>query len=143
MGALTKLKELFAQREPLVAPMDDPFIQIDKAATAERLKLRERGAEQGKLEQPPSHLRTLDAVESEIASLVLETYARAQNDAAGNVRTYDGRMAELGLLGSVSSISASARLAASDFKASIANALNRLSNSRDCLLYTSPSPRDS
>lgn len=133
MGALTKLKELFARREPLVAPMDDPFIQIDKAATAERLKLRERGAEQGKLEQPPSHLRTLDAVESEIASLVLETYARAQNDAASNVRTYDGRMAELGLLGSVSSISASARLAASDFKASVTNALNRLSNSRDAI----------
>lgn len=133
MGALTKLKELFARREALIAPMDDPFIQIDKAATAERMKLRERGAEQGKLEQPPSHLRTLDVVESEVAAHVLEIYARAQNDAANSVRTYDGRMAELGLLGSVSSISASARLAASDFKASVANALNRLSNSQDAI----------
>src|SRR5690606_29996164 len=43
------------------------------------------------------------------------------------------RMAELGLLGSVSSISASARLAARDFKTSIGNALNRLSNSRAAL----------
>lgn len=131
MGALSKFKELFARREPLLAPMDDPFIQIDKAATAERLKLRERGAEQGRLEQPPSHLRTLDATESEIVAHVMETYARAQNDAGSSIRTYDGRIAELTLLGSVTSISASARRAGGDFKATVANAMNELSNSRD------------
>ena len=133
MGALSKFKELFARREPLLAPMDDPFIQIDKAATAERLKLRERGAEQGRLEQPPSHLKALDSVESEIVSHVLEIYARAQADAGSSVRTYDGRISELSLLGSVTSIGASARRAASDFKATIANAMNRLSNSRDAI----------
>jgi hypothetical protein len=133
MGGLSKLTELFARREPLLAPMDDPFIQLDKASTSERLRLRDRGAEQGAIEQPPSHLRALDAVESEIAAHVLEVYSRAQSDAANSVRTYDGRMAELGLLSSVSSISASARRAVSDFKASVANALNRLSNSRDAI----------
>jgi hypothetical protein len=133
MGALSKLKELFAGREPLLSPLDDPFIQIDKAALSERLKLRERGAEQGRIEQPPSQLRTLDSVEAEIAAQVLEIYSRAQVDAASSVRTYDSRIAELGLLSSVSSISASARRAVSDFKASVANALNRLSNSRDAI----------
>ncbi|WP_300578168.1 hypothetical protein [Phenylobacterium sp.] len=113
--------------------MDDPFIQIDKAATSERLKLRERGAEQGRLEQPPTHLKTLDATEAEIVGYVLEVYARAQNDAGASIRTYDGRIAELALLGSVTSIRTSARRAAGDFNASVANAMNRLSNSRDAI----------
>lgn len=142
MGALSKFKELFNQREPLLAPMDDPFIQIDKAATAERLKLRERGAEQGRVEQPPTHLKTLDAVEGEIVSHVLEIYARAQNDAAGSIRTYDGRIAELGLLASVTSISASAQRAAGDFKATVSNALNRLSTSRDAIKSSYQELRD-
>jgi hypothetical protein len=133
MGGLEKLRGLFSRSEPLLAPMDDPFIQIDKAATADRLKLRERGAELGALEQPPSQFRTLDTVESEIVALVLETYARAQMDAGNSVRTYDGRMAELGLLTSISSIGTSAKRAVSDFKASVSNALNRLSNSRDAI----------
>ncbi|MDO1560120.1 hypothetical protein Q0812_11850 [Brevundimonas sp. 2R-24] len=131
MGAMAKLRELFARREPLLAPMEDPFIQIDREATSERLRLRERGTEQGALEQPPSHLRTLDFVEAEIATHVLEVYARAQSDAANSIRTYDGRSAELALLGSTSSIAASARLAVSDFRASVGNALNRLANRKD------------
>lgn len=133
MGALSKFKELFARRETLLAPMDDPFIQIDKAATAERLKLRERGGEQGRLEQPPSHLRTLDAVEAEVVAYILEVYARAQGDAGSSIRSYDGRIADLALLGSVTSISASARRASGDFKTTVVNAMNRLSNSRDAI----------
>lgn len=142
MGALSRFKELFARPEPLLAPMDDPFIQIDKAATAERLKLRERGAEQGRIEQPPGHLRTLDAVEAEIVANILETYARAQIAAGAAVRTYDGRIAELGLLGSATSISASARRAAGDFKATVANAMNRLANSRDAIQSSYAELRD-
>lgn len=133
MGGLGKLRELFVGAGPLLAPMDDPFIQIDTNATSERLKLRERGAEQGALEQPPAGLRTLDAVESEIVAYVHEVYSRAQADAANSIRTYDGRMAELSLLQSVSQIGVSAKLAVGDFKASVANALNRLSNSRDAI----------
>lgn len=133
MGGLSKFKELFARRELLFAPMDDPFIQIDKVATSERLKLRERGAEQGQLEQPPGHLRTFDATEAEVIAHILEIYARAQNDAGSSVRSYDGRIAELAQLGSVSAISAAARRAAGDFKAAVANAMNSLSNSRDAI----------
>jgi hypothetical protein len=133
MGALSKFKDLFARREPLLAPMDDPFIQIDKAATADRMKLRDRGAEQGRIEQPPSDQTALDPVEAEIVAHVLEMYARAQTDAGNSVRTYDGRIAELSLLSSVSSIGASARRASGDFKASVGNTLNRLSGSRDAI----------
>ena len=133
MGGLSKLKDLFVRAEPMLAPMDDPFIQIDKNATSQRLKLRERGAEQGALEQPPAHLNTLDAVESEIVTDVHETYSRAQTDAANSIRTYDGRLAELVLLQSVSQIGVSAKLAVGDFKLSVANALNRLSNSGDAI----------
>ena len=133
MGGLGKLKELFVRHEPLLAPMDDPFIQIDTSATSARLKLRERGAEQGAIEQPPSDLRTLDAVESEIVAHVHEIYARAQTDAANSIRTYDGRMAELALLQSVSQIGVTAKLAIGDFKKEIGNALNKLSNSRDAI----------
>lgn len=133
MGGLGKLKELFARPEPLLAPMDDPFIQIDKNATSERLKLRERGVEQGALEQPPVDLKTLDAIEAEIVAHVHEVYARAQSDAANSIRTYDGRMAELALLQSVSQIGVSAKLAVSDFKVSVTNTLNRLSNSSDAI----------
>jgi hypothetical protein len=142
MGGLQKLKELFVRHEPLLAPMDDPFIQIDTRATSERLELRERGVEQGALEQPPSQLRALDGVESEIVAYVHEVYSRAQNDAANNVRTYDGRLAELGLLTGVSQIGVSARLAASDFKAAVTNALNRLSNSRDAITSSYSELRD-
>lgn len=133
MGGLSKLRELFVRAEPLLAPMDDPFIQIDTGATAERLRLRERGAEQGALEQPPAHLKTLDSVESEIVAHIHETYSRAQNDAANSIRTYDGRMAELALLQSVSQIGVSTKLAVGDFKTSVFNALNRLSNSGDAI----------
>lgn len=133
MGGFSKLKELFVRAEPLLAPMDDPFIQIDTAATSERLRLRERGAEQGALDQPPSDMRTLDAVEAEIVAHVHEHYARAQSDAANSIRTYDGRMAELALLQSVSQIGVSSRTAVSDFKTVVANALNRLANSRDAI----------
>lgn len=133
MGGLGKLKALFVRHEPLLAPMDDPFIQIDTSATSARLKLRERGTEQGAIEQPPSDLRTLDAVESEIVAHVHEIYARAQTDAANSIRTYDGRMAELALLQSVSQIGVTAKLALGDFKTVVANALNRLSNSRDAI----------
>lgn len=142
MGGLQKLRELFVRHESLLAPMDDPFIQIDKATTSERLKLRERGSEQGALEQPAAEIATLDVVEAEIAAHVLEVYARAQTDAANQVRTYDGRMAELGLLTGVSQIGVSARLAVSDFQAAVLNALNRLSNSRDAITSSYSELRD-
>lgn len=133
MGGFSKLKELFVRAEPLLAPMDDPFIQIDTAATSERLRLRERGAEQGALDQPPTDMRTLDAVEAEIVAHVHEHYARAQSDAANSIRTYDGRMAELALLQSVSQIGVSARTAVSDFRSVVADALDRLANSGDAI----------
>lgn len=142
MGGLSKLKELFARPELLFAPMDDPFIQIDKGATSERLQLKVRGAEQGAIEQPPTQFETFDAIESEVVATVHEAYARAQNDASNSIRSYDSRIAELALLTSVSQIGVSSKVAVGDFKASVANALNRLSNSRDAIVSSYSELRD-
>jgi hypothetical protein len=134
MGALSKLKAFFGRSAPMFAPMDDPFIQLDRDKLATQMKLRERGEERGRGNLPPADLATLDAVESEIAVLISQHYSRAQIDAANNVRTYDSRLSELALLSNLSSITIEARRAVSDFGAEVVNRLNRLSNSRDAIV---------
>jgi hypothetical protein len=134
MGALSKLKAFFGRSAPMFAPMNDPFIQLDRDTIATQMRLRERGEERGSANLPPSDLATLDAVESEIAVLVGQHYSRAQIDAANNIRTYDSRLSELALLSNLSSITIEARRAVSDFKAEVVNRLNRLSNSRDAII---------
>lgn len=131
MGGLSKLKEMFVRPEPLLAPMDDPFVQIDKTVTSERLRLRERGLEQGALNLPPPHVETLDAVEAEIVSHVHEVYSRAQIDGANAIRTYDGRLAELTLLQGLSQVGVFATQAVGDFEMSIRNAQDRLTTMKD------------
>lgn len=133
MGTWDNLKGFFSSSEPLNARFDDPFIQIDRAAASEKLKLKERGEEQGKLNLPPSTMDAFDNVESEIVAHIAEHYSRAQIDAANNARTYDSRLGSLALLSSISSIRAEASKASGDFKAEVGNALNRLSNSRDAI----------
>lgn len=131
MGALSSLKDFFSRSEPLLAPMNDPFIQVDPAMMAERLKLRERGEQQGNANLPPADTATPDNVESEAISGIVEHYARAQIDTANSIRTYDRRLGELALLSQLSSIRTHAKRGVSDFKAEVANRLNKLSNSRD------------
>lgn len=131
MGAWAKVRQFFDRSEPLRAPMDDPFIQIDREQAAASLRLRERGAEQGALEQPPGSMQALDAVEGDVVSFIQEHFERAQIDAANNVRTYDSRLAGLALIGNLSSIRTEAQVALGDFKAEVVNGRGRLANSRD------------
>ena len=133
MGAWAALHQLFGKREVLLAPMDDPFIQIDKGQVATQLKLREQGASQGQLNLPPAQMEAFDNVESEIVAYILEHYSRAQIDTANSIRTYDGRLGDLALLSKLSSIGTEARRAVSDFNAQVGNAINALSNSRDAI----------
>ena len=133
MTAWNKLKGFFSSNEPIHARFDDPFIQLDRVAASEELKLKERGEEQGKLNLPPSSMDAFDNVESEITAHISDHYSRAQIDAANNVRTYDTRLGSLALLSSIASIKAEASRASGDFKAEVGNALNRLSNSRDAI----------
>lgn len=115
------------------APMDDPFIQIDRAEVSAALKLKERGAEQGTLELPQSSSETLDVVETEVAAFVQEHFGRAQIDAANSVRTYDSRLNGLSLIANLGSIRTQAKLAVGDFKAEVLVRRGRLTNSRDAI----------
>lgn len=117
----------------MFAPMDDPFIQLDRGEIAQRLRLAERGAEQGSLGLPPETLRTLDNVEAEVAALIADHHSHAQINAANSVRSYDDALNGLTLLSRLSSIKTQSRLAITDFKAQVANRRNRLSNSRDAI----------
>lgn len=139
---MSKLKAFFGAAVPLRAPMDDPFIQLDREVVAAQLKLRERGEERGAANLPPADLSTLDPVEAEVAVLIGEHYSRAQIDAANSIRTYDSRLSELALLSQLSSIGTEARTAVSDFKAEVLNRLNRLSNSRDAITSSYEELRD-
>jgi hypothetical protein len=131
MGAWAALKEFFDRSEPTFAPMNDPFIQLDRTAVAERLQLRQRGEAQGAQGLPSSEMQALDNVEADVVAFVAEHYSRAQIDTANSIRTYDSRLNGLTLLSKLSSITATASTAVSDFKAEVANRRNRLSNSRD------------
>lgn len=133
MGAFSKLTQFFTRPERMFAPMDDPFIQLDRAKAASELKLRERGEEHGQQNLPPSTIEDLDNVEAEVAVFVSELYSRAQIDASNSLRTYDGRLSDLTLLTKLSSVSNATSTAIGDFKKEVANRLNRLSNSRDAI----------
>jgi hypothetical protein len=133
MGALSALRNLFSTRAPLLAPIDDPFIQIDRPAIVAKLELEKRGAEQGGHDLPAPDTQTFDQVEAEIVSEIAEQYARAQIDGANQVRVYDNRLAELGLLAELSSIRSHARQAVGDYVAEVANSRNHLATSRDAI----------
>ena len=133
MGALSALRNLFASRSPLLALIDDPFVQIDRPALAAKLELEKRGAEQGAHDLPAPDTRTFDQVEAEIQSEIADEYKRAQVEAANQIRVYDNRLAELGLLAELSSIRSHARQAVGDFVAEVANSRNHLATSRDAI----------
>jgi hypothetical protein len=142
MGAWTSIKQFFDRSEPLRAPMDDPFIQIDRAAAATSLRLRERGAEQGALELPASTMQTLDVVEADVAAFIQDHFERAQIDAATTIRTYDSRLNGLSLIANLSSIRTQAKIALGDFKAEVVNRRGRLANSRDAIVDSYAELRD-
>lgn len=133
MGVFEKLRDLFDRSEPLSAPMNDPFIQLDREAAAKSLRLRERGAEQGALNLPPSSMEALDVVESEVAALIQDHFKRAQIDAANSMRTYDSRLSALSLIANLSSIRTHAKVALSDFRSEVVIRRGRLANSRDAI----------
>jgi hypothetical protein len=133
MGAFSALRQFFSPKQPFVAPVDDPFVQLDRAEAVKELRLKERGAEQGAHNLPPSDTQTFDNIETEIVARVSEHHSRAQIDAANQLRTYDERLAQLVLLAELASIRSQARMAVSDFEAEVANWDNRLATSRDAI----------
>lgn len=142
MGAWSKVRGFFDRSEPLRAPMDDPFIQIDRAEATSALRLRERGAEQGALELPAASMQTLDVVEADVAAFIQDHFERAQIDASNSVRTYDSRLNALSLIANLSSIRTQAMIALSDFKAEVVNRRGRLTTSRDAIVDSYAELRD-
>jgi len=133
MGAFETLRQFFSPKQSFVAPVDDPFIQLDRAEAAREMKLEERGTEQGTHDLPPADTRTFDHVEAEIIAQIRDHHSRAQIDAANQLRTYDGRLVQLGLLAELASIKSEAITAVSDFNAEVVNGRNRLATSRDAI----------
>lgn len=142
MGAWSAVRGFFDRSEPLRAPMDDPFIQIDREQAAAALRLRDRGAEQGALELPPASMRTLDVVEADVAAFIQDHFERAQIDAANSVKTYDSRLNGLSLIVNLGSIRTQAKIALSDFKTEVVNRRGRLTTSRDAIIDSYEELRD-
>lgn len=133
MSPFQALRQFFTPKVDAWAPMDDPFVQIDRREAAKILRLEERGAEYGKQELPPASLRTFDPVEAEIISSINEHLNRAQIDGANQGRTYDQRLSELHLLHELAAIRSATEKALGDFKTEVMNWANRLANRRDAI----------
>jgi hypothetical protein len=142
MGAWSSMKQFFDRTETLRAPMDDPFILIDRPAAAAELRLRERAAEQGALELPTRSMEALDTVEADVVSFIQDHFQRAQIDAANSIRTYDSRLAGLALIANLASIRTQAKIALGDFKSEVINRRGRLTTSRDAITDSYEELRD-
>ncbi|EZP70368.1 hypothetical protein BV96_03333 [Sphingomonas paucimobilis] len=127
------MREFFDRGEQLRAPMDDPFIQLDRNALASELRLRERGTEQGSLELPQSSMQAPDVVEADIEARIRDHFKRAQIDAANSIRTYDSRLSGLALIANLSSIRTQAIVALGEFKTQVVNRRGKLTPSRDAI----------
>jgi len=133
MGAWSKMRGFFDRSEHLRAPMDDPFIQLDRAALVDELRLRDRGAEQGGLELPDASMQAPDVVEADVEARIRDHFKRAQIDAANSIRTYDSRLSGLALIANLSSIRTQASIAVGDFKTEVVNRRGKLTPSRDAI----------
>lgn len=132
MGVFNKLRDFFVPPQP-IAWMDDPFLQLDRAEAAVRLRLVERGTELGRQNLPMADADTFDAVENEVVSEIQEHLTSARIDAANQNRVYGERLSELALLRELSAISTASRLALSDFTTAVTDRKNSLANHRDSI----------
>ncbi|GGA01334.1 hypothetical protein GCM10019071_34810 [Sphingobium fuliginis] len=133
MGAWSKMRGFFDRGEQLRAPMDDPFIQLDRDVLSSELRLRERGKEQGALELPDTSMQAPDVVEAEVEARIRDHFKRAQIDAANSIRTYDSRLSGLALIANLSSIRTQASIAVGEFKTEVVNRRGKLTPSRDAI----------
>lgn len=113
--------------------MNDPFVQVDREATVEKLRLPQRGAELGAQDVPPTDAVALDVVETEIIAAVKDHLTSAQIDAANHIRTYEQRLSELHLLHELAAIKSAALKALGDFQAQVFVWSNRLATRRDAI----------
>jgi hypothetical protein len=127
------LTKLFTSRVDGYAPMDDKFVQPDKAETAKSLRLEKRGEEQGALNLPSAESKTFDVVEREIINAVSGHVNACHIDVSNNVRSYEDRLAGLHLLHGLGNIKAETTKALGDFKVLVSTWNQHLSTRIDAL----------
>ena len=89
--AFGRLLNVLRSRRDYV-PSTLTFPQLDFPAMAERLRLAERGEENGKENRPQSGATQLDRAETEIIDIAQQEYARAVDIYRHGLETYDRRI---------------------------------------------------
>lgn len=133
MHPFDALKAFFRPTDSTIALPGDPFIVIDRNRAIERLRLDDRGEENGRRNDPPTSSTTFDAVEAEIEAEIAEHANRAQIDAQANHRIYSQRLSELALLRELSSITGASAQTLGDFRATVIDRQNRLTLAGDAI----------
>lgn len=128
------VKKFFTSEVIGTAPIDDAFIQIDRDGLANKLNLKQRGQEQGTLNQPPPSATTMDVAENDIIAQINSELTRAQINVRTQCQAYENRLADLRLLHEITTIKAEAVKALGDFNTLVIDWRNRLSNLRDMIV---------
>lgn len=130
MSSLEALQKFFGSKALGSLPPDNPFARIDRDQWVKKNSLKERAAEQGALNQPPSDAKTFDAVENEILSAIASELNSAQILANNQFASYESRLAGLRLLSNLSSIRAGTEEASGDFASIVKDYSNALELTR-------------
>ena len=133
MTAFDKLKEFMSPTDVTKAMPSSPFVAIDREKAMAKLKLEERGKQNGERDFPPLDSDSLDDVEQEIVAELSEHAARAQIDATNNHRIYGQRLSELALLRELSTITGASSQALGDYRATVITRQGRLALAKDAI----------
>jgi len=125
MGPFEALKRLFSSSVEGYSRVGDAFVQLDVDALAEKLRLQERGTEDGTLCIPDTSATNLGSVETDIVSTIDEFHQAAQIDLRTQLQAYEGRLGALQLLHQTGSIKSHAVQAAGDFGTLVTEGKNR------------------
>lgn len=107
------------QNRGYVGQVGSPFVELDRDKVAKRLRLDDRGRENGELGIPAPDASILDYVETEIVTEISNHAARAQIEATGELSTYSTRITQLDKLAQISTLPGTARAAIGDLKAAL------------------------
>lgn len=127
MAALEALRGLFVRPDITKGLPTDAFLAIDREAASRKLRIKERGEQNGRRNHPPADSADLDEVEREIIAEIGEIVNRTQIEASNNHRVYGERLAELALLRELSTITGASDQALGDYKTTVINREGRLS----------------
>ena len=126
MQAIAKIKAILEQRPNQYIPSTMVFNELDLNIISDQLKLREKGQERGKSEQPNSKSTTLDCIETEIITVIDSEKNRSYSTLLDEIHAYDNRITALSLDNITFEIKSSAENAISEFDAEARDGINKL-----------------